>query len=64
MLKFLLLIFYVSIIPCIIHNEALGRVVENRVRRETTTSENPFGFTPEKLTTKAIYLLKISMEKL
>lgn len=63
MLKFLLLIFYVSIISCIILNEALGRVVENRVRRETT-SENPFGFMLEKLTTKAIYLLKISMEKL
>ncbi|WP_375667144.1 RNA-directed DNA polymerase, partial [Bartonella sp. AC326YNZD] len=39
------------------------RVIENRLRRETTISENQFGFMPGRSTMEAIYLLRKLMER-
>jgi Reverse transcriptase (RNA-dependent DNA polymerase). len=39
------------------------RVIEHRLRMETTVSENQFGFMPGRSTMEAIYLLRTLMEK-
>jgi len=38
------------------------RVIENRLRRDISISENQFGFMPGRSTTEAIHLLRILME--
>ena len=39
------------------------RVIEQRIRHETTTSDNQFGFMPRRSTMEAIYLLRRLMER-
>ena len=39
------------------------RVVEARLRREVTISEQQYGFVPRKSTTNAMFALRVLMEK-
>ena len=39
------------------------RVVEARLRREVTISEQQYGFMPRKSTTDAMFVLRVLMEK-
>ena len=39
------------------------KVIERRLRAETSISKNQFGFMPSRSTTEAIYLLRVLMEK-
>ncbi|KAK9148674.1 hypothetical protein Scep_007431 [Stephania cephalantha] len=39
------------------------RIIDNRLRRETTISENQFGFMPGRSTMEAIFLVRRLLEK-
>ena len=45
------------------YHEALGRVIEHRLRQNIKISENQFGFMPGRSTTEAIHLLRQLIER-